>query len=214
MTRRLGPLAALAMVALVGAGCSSTGSSGDSGNTAHHEKAVKFAECMRDNGVSGFPDPDASGELTIDGVVNGSSLDPNSPAWKKAISACKDLQPPGFTGHKRSAEEQAAALKFAQCIRDNGVKDFPDPAKGEPLVDTRRIPSTARPGGMSILNAAMQKCRDVAASAGVRRAGEAEDLGAGRSGRPGCRSRHRRRGRHVQRQRKRPRPHRSRRRTP
>ena len=59
---------------------------------------MKFAECMRDNGVSEFPDPDASGELTIDGVVNGSSLDPSTAAWKKAIGACKDLQPPGFTG--------------------------------------------------------------------------------------------------------------------
>ena len=164
MTRKLGPLAALAMVALLGAGCSN-GSSGS--NTAQHEKAVKFAECMRDNGVRGFPDPDASGGLTIDGVVNGSSLDPNSPAWKKAMSACKDLEPPGFTGHTRSTAQQQAALKFAQCVRANGVNDFPDPAKGEPLVDTRRIPSTSRPGGMSILNAAMRKCRDVAASAGA-----------------------------------------------
>jgi hypothetical protein len=62
---------------------------------------------------------------------------------------------------KRSLKQQTASLKFAQCIRDNGVKDFPDPANGEPLVDTRRIPSTERNGGMSILNAAMQKCRSV-----------------------------------------------------
>ena len=105
---------------------------------------MKFAECMRDNGVSEFPDPDASGELTIDGVVNGSSLDPSAAAWKKAIGACKDLQPAGFTGDEdASDEEQEARLEFAQCIRDNGVKDFPDPAKGEPLVDTNRIPSAA-----------------------------------------------------------------------
>ena len=65
---------------------------------------MKFAECMRDNGVREFPDPDASGELTIDGVVNGSSLDPSSAAWKQAIGACKDLQPPGFTGHKRKRQ--------------------------------------------------------------------------------------------------------------
>ena len=102
------PLAALAMVALIGAGCSNapaetgTGSSG-SKNATDRDKAVKFAECMRENGVREFPDPDASGELTIDGVVNGSSLDPSSPAWKQAIGACKDLQPPGFTGRKRSA---------------------------------------------------------------------------------------------------------------
>jgi hypothetical protein len=174
MRRKLRPLGALAMVALIGvisAGCSDAssetgpGGSGGNMNAAHHEKAVKFAKCMRHNGVTEFPDPPASGELTIDGIANGSSLDPTTAAFKQAISACKDLEPSGFTGHKRSAQEQKNALKFAQCIRDNGVRDFPDPAAGEPLVDTRRIPSAATNGGMSAINAAMQKCRDLAAGA-------------------------------------------------
>jgi hypothetical protein len=82
------------------------------------------------------------------------------------MGACKDLQPPGFTGDQEvSAEEQETRLEFAQCMRENGVKDFPDPGKGDPLVDTRRIPSAAEPGGMSILNAAMQTCGDLAAEA-------------------------------------------------
>jgi hypothetical protein len=157
------------MLAVIVAGCSNApAGSGGNSTAATHEKAVKFAECMRANGVSGFPDPDTSGAFTIDAVVNGSSLDPSSAAWKQAIGACKDLEPPGFTGGKRSPEQQKAALKFAQCVRDNGVKDFPDPVNGEPLVDTNRIPSSATKGGMSILNAAMQKCRDFAAGAGVR----------------------------------------------
>jgi hypothetical protein len=113
---------------------------------------------MRHNGVKEFPDPDASGALTIDGVLNGSSVDPNSPAVRKAIDACKHLEPPGFTGRKRSAPEQKKALEFAQCIRKSGVKDFPDPVNGEPLVDTNKIPSSNRPGGKTILNAAMHKC--------------------------------------------------------
>src|SRR5437762_3693694 len=123
---------------------------------------------MRRNGVGAFPDPDASGALTIDAVANGSSVDTSSAAFKQAVSACKDLEPSGFTGHQRSAQEQEAALEFAQCIRDNGVKDFPDPAKGQPLVDTNRIPSAATPGGMSIHNAAMHKCGQYASAAGVR----------------------------------------------
>jgi hypothetical protein len=147
----------------------STGSSGTNTNTASpHVKAVKFAECMRANGVSGFPDPDATGALTIDAVANGSSLDTSSAAFEQALSACKDLEPPGFTGDKRSPEQQAAALEFAQCIRENGVKDFPDPAPDAPLVDTNRIPSSATPGGMAILNAAMEKCGQYASAAGVK----------------------------------------------
>jgi hypothetical protein len=144
MSRKLRRLAALAMVALIGAGCSNEpAENGSAANTnAGQEQAVKFAECMRDNGVSEFPDPNASGGLTIDGVVNGSSLDPSSAAWENAIAACQDLQPPGFTGDEEvTAEEQETRLEFAQCMRDNGVMDFPDPAPDAPLIDTSRIPS-------------------------------------------------------------------------
>ncbi len=166
MRRTLGPPAALAMLAVIVAGCSNgTGVRADSSTTAApqpavtaHEKAAKFADCMRKNGVSAFPDPDASGALTIDGVLNGSSLDPTTAAWRDAIGVCKHLEPSGFMGHKRSAQEQKQALEFARCVRENGVKDFPDPAADEPLINTYRIPSSSRPGGMAILNAATQKC--------------------------------------------------------
>ncbi len=171
MSRQRWPLAALAlsaMVVLISA-CGSNAPAGTSttahNTTANAQKAVRFAECMRSNGVSKFPDPGPSGSFTIDGVVNGSSLDPNAPAFKQALSACRDLEPAGFTGSKRSAQQTQAALKFAQCIRANGVKDFPDPANGQPLVDTNLIPSAATESGMSILNAAMQKCHDFAAAA-------------------------------------------------
>jgi hypothetical protein len=172
MSRTLRPLttlAAIAMVALISA-CGSNAPAatrGGSNTAANVQQAVKFAQCMRDNGVSQFPDPDASGALTIENVVNGSSVDPNSATFQQALSACRDLEPAGFMGQKRSAQQQAAALKFAQCIRDNGVKDFPDPGPNDPLIDTNRIPSTATSDGMSILHAAMQKCRGLAAAAGV-----------------------------------------------
>ena len=162
-------LAALALVALIGAGCSDTPdetTTGSKTKATHQEQAVTFSQCMRKNGVKEFPDPDASGELTIDGVLNGSSLDPDSVAWKRAIAACKHLQPAGFTGGgKRTPKQQSASLKFAQCIRENGVKDFPDPVNGQPLVNTNLIPSANRPGGMSVLNAAMQTCGSLAAKA-------------------------------------------------
>ncbi len=179
MRRTLRPLATLAMLALIVAGCSNasagagssggnkTATAGSSSATAH-ERAVEFAECMRGNGVSAFPDPDASGELTIDGIANGSSVDTSSAAFKQALNACKDLEPPGFTGTKVTPQQRTARLQFAQCVRDNGVPDFPDPTPNGPLVDTNRIPSAATTGGMSILNAAMQRCGRYAAAAGVK----------------------------------------------
>ena len=168
LRQRTGPLAVLATVTLIGAGCGSnapaeTGAAGSSGAAGHkqatdRDKAVKFAECMRANGVSDFPDPNASGEF-----VYGVSVSPA--VFKQAVDACKDLQPPGTLSAKRSPEQQKEGLTFAQCIRENGVKDFPDPVNGEPLVDTRRIPSSATNGGMTILNAAMHKCGDLLAKA-------------------------------------------------
>jgi hypothetical protein len=178
MSRKRRLLTAAALVVLVAliSGCGSstpaeigTGSGGGGNTVANAQKAVKFAECMRRNGVSQFPDPGASGKLTIDAVANGSSLDTSTPAFTQAISTCKDLEPAGFMGSQRSSQQQQAALRFAQCIRANGVEDFPDPTPNGPLVDTNRIPSTAAPGGMSALHAAMQKCGDAAAAAGVTR---------------------------------------------
>ena len=98
---------------------------------------------MRANGVRAFPDPNASGELTIDAVANGSSVDTSAAAFKQAMSACKDLEPPGFTGGKVTPQQRTARLEFVQCTRDNGVPDFPDPTPNGPLVDTNRIPSAA-----------------------------------------------------------------------
>ena len=166
MRKNLWPLAALATVALIGAGCSNgspengnsgsgtASSSGASKKLTARDKAVKFAECIRAHGVSDFPDPNAKNQFEY-----GVSVTPA--VWKQATTACKDLQPPGTLSAKRTRKEQSASLRFAQCIRENGVKDFPDPVNGEPLVNTYEIPSSNRPGGMAILNAAMRKCGDV-----------------------------------------------------
>ena len=155
MSRRLGPLAAIAMVALIGAGCSNgsaengnagtgsstgNGSSGADKKLTARDKAVKFAECIRAHGVSDFPDPNEKNQFEY-----GVSVSPA--VWKQATTACKDLQPPGTLSGKRTPKQQSASLRFAQCVRDNGVKDFPDPANGEPLVDTTRIPFSATEGG-------------------------------------------------------------------
>jgi hypothetical protein len=177
--RKTWAVAALAMVAVIGAGCGGTGSSGgttagapagNAGTSTHttREKAVRFSECMRANGVSAFPDPDATGAFTIEAVANGSSVDTNTAAFKRAETACNDLEPAGFYGGTRSPEQQEAAIEFAQCIREHGVKDFPDPAIDEPLVDTNRILSSNTQAGMAILNAAMQKCGRYASAAGVQ----------------------------------------------
>jgi hypothetical protein len=159
------PLALVTVTALVSACGSSAPGGGGNGVSAQAAKAVTFAKCMRHNGVSQFPDPPASGAFTIDQIANGSSLNTNSPAFTQALTACRNLEPAGFTGTKRSPGQQQAALTFARCMRTNGVPDFPDPVNGQPLIDTNLIPSTTQPGGMSALNAARQKCSSLGAKA-------------------------------------------------
>jgi hypothetical protein len=179
MTRKLRPLVALGLAGLIGlinAGCgssassktgtasssgtassaSSTGTANSGANTklTPRDKAVKFAECMRANGVPHFPDPDAKGAVNF-------GVDVSREVWLKAVDACKALKPPGALSSKRTPKEQAASLRFAQCVRDHGVKDFPDPVNGEPMIDTYKIPSSNKPGGMTILNAATHVCGSI-----------------------------------------------------
>jgi hypothetical protein len=108
----LAALALVALISLIGAGrgsnapsetgtASSSGSATSAGSarsaSTAPEKAVKFAECMRNNGVSGFPDPNAPGQFAY-GIKRGSPLGPSTAAWKTAISACKTLETNGLVG--------------------------------------------------------------------------------------------------------------------
>jgi len=158
ISRRLAALALIGLLGLIGAGCGSSaqagaGTASSTANTtaSKREKAVRFAECVRAHGVPHFPDPDAGGNFNF-------GVDVSAAVFTNAVNACKALQPPGSLSGKRSPRQQSAALKFAACVRANGVPDFPDPANGQPLINTYRIPSANSPGGMSILNAATHKC--------------------------------------------------------
>jgi hypothetical protein len=85
---------------------------------------LKYAQCMRENGIEEFPDPSGDGKLTLRSKP-GSKMDPNSPAWKKAQEACKSLRPEPSEGQKQQMKAQG--LKYSQCMRENGIKEFPDP---------------------------------------------------------------------------------------
>ena len=157
MMSKRGPLAALvsiAMVALISGCGSSAPASGDGGvsTAAAREGAVRFAECIRSNGVSAFPDPDASGQFAYGIPSYSSPLNPSSVAWQHAIGACKSLEPAEFMPTSFTPTQLAARLQFAQCVRANGVPSFPDPTAHGPLVNVRNGQSI--PG----LQATIQKC--------------------------------------------------------
>jgi hypothetical protein len=94
---------------------------------------LAFAECMRSNGVPNFPDP-LPGRGLLFGA--GAGINPASPAVKAAQAKCRKLLPggppgPGSTTHP-SAQTLAKLLKIAVCMRQHGIRQFPDPRTSVP----------------------------------------------------------------------------------
>jgi hypothetical protein len=113
------------------------------------DELLEWVECMRDEGID-IPDPtrDENGNLVIDGPgirlgggdSAGSSssdedddegderpIDPDE--MDAAIEACGEppaLGPNDLSEENRQAMEEDA-LEFAECMRDEGIEDFPDP---------------------------------------------------------------------------------------
>jgi hypothetical protein len=80
-----------------------------------------YAQCIRDNGVPDFPDPDANGQLR--GPAHEKEGDPK---FRAAQEKCRDLAP-GAEHEKTDPATVEQMRKFSQCMRDNGLPDFPDP---------------------------------------------------------------------------------------
>jgi hypothetical protein len=146
-------LATLAMAALIGSGGLTM--AGQSNADPQQEQAAKYSTCMRANGVNDFPDPNAQGQILYGGVSVSKAV------WVNAVEACKALQPTGWSDAGRTPEQQDAALKFAQCMRDNGVPDFPDPATArDPLIDTSKMRGDVSARDIPELKGAQEACHD------------------------------------------------------
>ena len=131
---------------------STNAAAGHNGTATLHEKAVTYAACMRRHGVVDFPAPNASGAFPAFPVTADPAV------WDRSLAACESLKPPGTYKAELTPRQMSRRLKFARCIREHGVKDFPDPEGDAPLVDPKRIPSAATPAGRRALNAAILQC--------------------------------------------------------
>ncbi|MFI0448907.1 hypothetical protein [Actinomadura sp. 6N118] len=110
---------------------SGSGVAAGSGATGKgNDQYLKFAQCMRQNGVPEWPDPIDGTKFRLPRGSDGRPvINPKSPQFKAAAQKCESLRPPGWTSQKNPAA-QAQALKYAQCMRKNGVPQFPDPQGG------------------------------------------------------------------------------------
>ena len=121
LTRRLVP-ALLVVALLVLAACGQSNRS--SAAPAPVDKAAAgraYAQCMRANGVPDFPDPDANGELR--GPAHEKA---NDPKFQAAQEKCRSLAP-GAEHEKADPASVEQLRQFSQCMRANGLPDFPDP---------------------------------------------------------------------------------------
>ncbi len=113
----------------------SEGASSDEGLDAE-EALLEFAQCMRDNGVSDFPDPelDENGNLQLfrgggGGQGGPGGLGADQGTLQAAFQECGDLIEGVIQNNFRNFDQtefQDAFLEFAVCMRERGV-DMPDP---------------------------------------------------------------------------------------
>jgi hypothetical protein len=149
--RRALALVAAVAVAAVTAGCggNSPSSASVSGAAAASRSgpgaaAYQFSACMRNHGVTNFPDPKVSTSAGSTKVAIG--INPSisgQPAFKSAQAACQHILPkPGSGSDLSPAQKRArtqAIIAFARCMRAHGFPNFPDPnANGDLSAQTIR----------------------------------------------------------------------------
>ena len=69
--------------------CPTSGATTPADKAAANAKALKYAECMRSHGEPDFPDPNGQGVIQITNATG--ILDPNSPQYQQAATACQSL---------------------------------------------------------------------------------------------------------------------------
>lgn len=96
---------------------------------------LKFSQCMREQGLTWFPDPKPGGGLQIK-VPKGT----DKAKMDAAMAACKKWAPNGGERGPADPKQLEQARQMSQCMRDNGVPNFPDPdANGDMHVDGSKV---------------------------------------------------------------------------
>ncbi|SFK59738.1 hypothetical protein SAMN05216275_12981 [Streptosporangium canum] len=127
-------------------------------STPPQADGLKYARCMRENGVD-MPDPEpGGGAVVIRGKINKNNLD-------RASRACDEYSPTGPVKKTVTDPEfQGAFLGFARCMRENGV-DVPDPEFSHGKV---HFTGNGMELGTPQSKKAMEACREQIPGAGKR----------------------------------------------
>lgn len=142
MKRKTMPAAVILAAAILLTGCGAeepevqvaSGSEGSPPATApssappslsRDELAIKFTQCLRENGLN-VPDPEpGKGPMLKFDRNSGVSRE----QVEKAMEACRQYNPQAEGSANPQQEERGR--KYAVCMRENGVEKFPDPKPGQ-----------------------------------------------------------------------------------
>jgi hypothetical protein len=122
-------LTGVAALSALAAGCGGSQRAGAATTTTPstpRSASLAFARCMREHGVSRFPDPNSQGNFPpLDQQALGVSKQDSSAAQE----TCKHLlSRGGSTGTPQQRQQKLAfGLRVAQCLRTHGYPAFPDP---------------------------------------------------------------------------------------
>jgi len=118
-----------------------------------YAELVKFASCMRSQGIENFPDPTTSSGGVSLKITPASGVAVGSARFAHAQAACAKDQParPG-AGPPITPAQQADYLKAATCMRAHGIVGFPDPTFSGSDVKFP-LPSTMNPNAPQFLRA-------------------------------------------------------------
>ena len=121
-------IAAGAAIAACGSAAASSPSSAsrtDPNPDQAQQDILSFARCMRSHGVSNFPD-----NLNFQNVAG---INPSSPAFKTAQTACQPLLPiKAPPPAAPSAQTHAKLVRLTNCLRAHGYPSIPDPRINPP----------------------------------------------------------------------------------
>lgn len=117
------------------------------------DAALTYSQCMREHGLSEFPDADAEGRIRL----KLGSIDPDSAVFREAGAACRALAPAGWGDAQAAPGDAEVMLAFARCMREHGVPDYPDP---DPSAGLRVLGPDADPNDPKV-QAALESCKAI-----------------------------------------------------
>lgn len=128
--------ALLLMVALTVTACAEPGDPGDgvasvNGTATPSASAagegegdqLTFAQCMRENGMTWFEDPEPGARGLKIAVPPGT----DKAKFEAAMKACRKHLPGGGEPGRLDPQAMERARQMSKCMRENGIPNFPDP---------------------------------------------------------------------------------------